>query len=69
MERRGIGPAGIPDTETGLGSNSQGRGIVVIVGLAAIALLGVIDHVTGREVGVSITYLAPIGVVAWLAGR
>ena len=34
-----------------------------------VALLGVIDHVTGPQVGVSIIYLAPIGVVAWLAGR
>jgi diguanylate cyclase (GGDEF)-like protein len=45
------------------------RGLVIAAGLAAVALLGVIDHVTGPEIGVSIIYLAPIGAVAWLAGR
>ena len=43
--------------------------MVVVVGLAAIALLGVIDHVTGPEVGFSVVYLAPVGAVAWAAGR
>lgn len=53
----------------GNGRNRVDRGLVVVAGLAAVALLGVIDHVTGPEVGVSIIYLAPIGVAAWLAGR
>lgn len=38
-------------------------------GLASIALLGVIDQLTGPEIGFSIVYLAPVSVVAWAAGR
>jgi len=42
---------------------------VVLFGLVALALIGVLDHVSGAEVNFSIFYLAPIGWVAWVAGR
>ena len=51
------------------GDDRVDRVLVIAAGLAAVALLGVIDHVTGPEIGVSIIYLAPIGAAAWVAGR
>jgi len=53
----------------GHGGDRADRGLVIVACLAAVALLGVIDYVTGPQIGVSIIYLAPIGVAAWLAGR
>ncbi len=41
----------------------------VLFGLVAVLLLGVLDHVSGAEISFSIFYLAPIGWVAWVAGR
>jgi diguanylate cyclase (GGDEF)-like protein len=38
-------------------------------GLALVALLGVTDYATGREVSFSIFYLAPVALVTWRAGR
>jgi diguanylate cyclase (GGDEF)-like protein len=34
-----------------------------------VALVGVTDYVTGREVSLSIFYLAPVALVTWRAGR
>jgi diguanylate cyclase (GGDEF)-like protein len=43
--------------------------LVVLVGLTAVGLLGFLDHASGPEIAFSIFYLAPIGWVAWMAGR
>jgi diguanylate cyclase (GGDEF)-like protein len=42
---------------------------VLVLGVASLAVLGVLDHVSGDEISFSIFYLAPIGWVAWVAGR
>jgi diguanylate cyclase (GGDEF)-like protein len=39
-----------------------------LLGLALVALLGVTDYATGREVSFSIFYLAPVALVTWRAG-
>jgi len=41
------------------------RGGLVV---AAIFLIGALDHFTGTEIGLSIFYLAPIGLMAWTSG-
>jgi diguanylate cyclase (GGDEF)-like protein len=43
--------------------------MVVLLGIVSLALLGVLDHVSGVEISFSIFYLAPIGWVAWVGGR
>ena len=58
-----------PEPEEAGPVGTGGHGATIAGGLAAIALLAVIDHVTGPEVGFSIVYLAPVGAVAWAAGR
>jgi diguanylate cyclase (GGDEF)-like protein len=42
---------------------------VFAFGVAIVALLGVTDYATGREVSFSIFYLAPVALVTWRAGR
>lgn len=41
----------------------------VIASAFAIAIIGVIDHVTGPIVSLTILYLVPIAASAWIAGR
>lgn len=69
MARHEVRPSHLPEPESADPPAPGGRGVAVATGLAAIALLGVIDRVTGPEVGLSIVYLAPIGAVAWIVGR
>ncbi len=38
------------------------------LGLLTVAIVGVIDYVTGRELSFSIFYLFPIMLVAWCSG-
>ena len=45
------------------------RTVVGIACVAGIACIGVLDYLTGPEVGLSAFYLLPIGVAAWLGGR
>lgn len=45
------------------------RGWVTIVGLIVVALLGLIDLVTGPQVSFTVIYLGPVALVAWFGGR
>ncbi|MEO8427183.1 MAG: ATP-binding protein [Verrucomicrobiota bacterium] len=45
------------------------KSIVIALALAAVAGLGVVDFVTGREVAISAFYLIPICWTSWTAGR
>jgi diguanylate cyclase (GGDEF)-like protein len=38
-------------------------------GLACVALLGIVDYLTGYEISFSLFYLAPIALVSWYANR
>ncbi|MCS4503674.1 hypothetical protein KBTX_02752 [wastewater metagenome] len=42
---------------------------VMSLALAGVALIGVLDYVTGYEVSVSEFYLAPVALAAWYKGR
>jgi len=39
----------------------------VILGVPAVLLIGWFDYISGQEIGLSLFYLIPIGLVAWLA--
>jgi hypothetical protein len=43
--------------------------LVVLVGLGLNGALGVIDYLTGYEIGFSVFYVLPVALVTWLAGR
>ena len=43
--------------------------LVIVVGVLAVILVGLIDSVTGAEISLSIFYLVPIGFTTWFAGR
>jgi diguanylate cyclase (GGDEF)-like protein len=43
--------------------------LAVAASLAAVAVLGVIDYVTGSEISFSVFYLAPIAALTWAWGR
>lgn len=45
------------------------RPVVVAISLAALAIVGSIDYLTGYEVSFSVFYLAPVGFAAWYADR
>jgi signal transduction histidine kinase len=49
----------------------EGRstGLVVVLGLAFIAVVGVLDYLTGPNISLSLLYLMPIGLVTWNLGR
>ena len=47
----------------------QSKGHLIALGLAIVALVGAIDHLTGPELFVSIFYLLPIFLVTWLTER
>ncbi len=42
---------------------------VTAMGVALVALLGALDHLTGYEISFSVFYLAPIALVTWYARR
>ena len=42
---------------------------LIVFGLGLIAVLFVVDTLTGSELSLSIFYLIPVSVVAWLAGK
>ena len=44
------------------------RSIHILVGLLAVALVGLLDRVTGSEVAFSVFYLIPVAQVTWFAG-
>jgi diguanylate cyclase (GGDEF)-like protein len=50
-------------------TSASARVYRLIVGLLGVLLVGVVDYLTGYELGVSIFYLGPILFVAWVLGR
>ncbi len=49
-------------------SGEYPRWQVLLISLASVALVGVLDHLTGPGVSVAILYLFPIGLAAWSGG-
>ncbi len=47
---------------------NQPRWLVVVAGLILVALIGVVDYLTG-DYSLLVFYLVPIFLVAWFAGR
>lgn len=45
------------------------RSTTIAVGSALAALLGLLDHITGYELGFFVFYFIPVGYAAWLSGR
>jgi signal transduction histidine kinase len=43
--------------------------LVAVLGLAFIAVVGVLDYLTGPQLSLSLLYLMPIGLVTWNLGR
>ena len=43
--------------------------LVAVLGLAFIAVVSVLDYLTGPELSLSLFYLMPIGLVTWNLGR
>jgi signal transduction histidine kinase len=43
--------------------------LVALLGLAFIAVVGVLDYLTGPNISLSLLYLMPIGLVTWNLGR
>ena len=48
--------------------NDSPRWVVMVVGFALDAILGVVDYYTGHDLVIFSFYLLPIGLVAWFAG-
>jgi diguanylate cyclase (GGDEF)-like protein len=46
----------------------QGKAFWIIAGLIQIALLGIIDYLTGYEIALSLFYLVPLAAIAWFVG-
>jgi hypothetical protein len=46
----------------------QGKAIIIGIGLASVALVGVLDYLTGSHVTLTAIYLLPVYFVAWHAG-
>src|SRR5687768_11945403 len=60
----------IPEQIIGKLANARPHvGIVLITGLAFIAIVGLVDRATGPELALSIIYLLPVGLCAWFGGR
>jgi signal transduction histidine kinase len=47
----------------------RSRPALVVVGLVMLALIGVIDYLTGYELTFSVFYLLEVGLAAWFVGR
>ena len=45
------------------------RTTILAFGLVAIALIGVLDYITGLEVSVSVFHLVPVSLAAWYGGK
>ncbi len=46
----------------------QGKAIIIGIGLASVALVGILDYLTGSHVTLTAIYLLPVYFVAWHAG-
>lgn len=49
--------------------SKQPRSVLVALGLLFVVLVGIIDHLTGPELFLSIFYLIPIFLVTWFTAR
>ncbi len=47
----------------------QPRFLLILGGLIFVAIIGVLDYLTGYEVQLTVFYLLPISLVTWFAGR
>ncbi len=47
----------------------QSRRTLILVGLAALGLVGLVDYLTGFEIMFSVFYLLEVGLAAWYVGR
>ncbi len=47
----------------------RGKTFVVLCGLTLVAVLGLLDFLTGFELSFAVFYLMPVALVAWLAGK
>ncbi len=47
----------------------QSRWFLITFALLFLAILGIMDYLTGEELAVSIFYSLPISVLAWFVGR
>lgn len=45
------------------------RAIVILLAVGALAILGLLDYVTGYEISFAVFYLVPVSMTAWYAGR
>jgi len=45
------------------------RGLLVASATILLVIIGVIDYITGEEIGLSIFYVIPVMLLAWYAGR
>lgn len=45
-----------------------GRALVLALGLASAAVVGILDYLLGRPINLAALYLPPVGLVAWHAG-
>lgn len=48
---------------------SQRKAVIVLQGLALIAIIGTTDYLVGNEIGFSIFFVLPIATIAWTTGR
>jgi signal transduction histidine kinase len=47
----------------------QNRAVIIYYAMALVALIGLVDFVTGYELRVGVFYVAPVSLAAWYAGR
>jgi diguanylate cyclase (GGDEF)-like protein len=45
------------------------RGLLIVVALIVLLIVGVIDYITGEEIGLSIFYVIPVILMAWYLGK
>lgn len=46
-----------------------GRGWLIVIAIGIVAILGIIDYLTGFELSFSFFYLIPVAITAWTFGR
>jgi signal transduction histidine kinase len=49
--------------------DGRSKALVALLGLAFIAVVGVLDYLTGPTLSLSLLYLMPIGLITWNLGR
>jgi diguanylate cyclase (GGDEF)-like protein len=51
------------------GLSRRSNGFLTVLGVIGVLAIGIIDHLTGREISLAIFYLVPVAVVTWFVGR